>query len=822
MNRLFNRALFAVFAFSLAVCLALAPDLSLADGSSSFQHVLGADGKHLPATLRWQIKTDFNSQTPISSNAATGTGYVTTVTATATCSAARFVLTCSGVSGTPAVGAVLTSTGGVAQPGSVSTNLPLNTTIVRIIDSTHFTLNQEPVLPTSTWSGSVTMTYGLFTVSTITSGAILPGDVFQMAGEYLPTGIVSQVSGVNTQAGGYVLNQSTAIASSGSPIAFNTQTAPVWSTTSTEIYHATSAYCTISAGSLNVLTVASHYRGTWEPMDVIAQHPSITIQSYGTATGGNGTYNILNPLSITLSSAQCSANQRIDLATSGANNGPQGVFAPVTYLNAPPVINGQVVTGPYVQPDATISTGLHASGPLATSQAFGMMFEHWGSYIEVCGSGAGSKYQWWINDKPLFPQAVIVSGTSCQQLDFGLFAHRLVKVECWNCGFSNINIGINDVLTKAPPRGPEFGCYFDSLGGGAMAAGSTVSDVCTILASLLGADDIRPVYSGGTGFVANNNGASPTFAEHVADLVAQHPEVVVIGTGVNDQSNDPTAVYNSALSTFGQFRAGLPDAWLIYVNYRQQGPAGGSNPWTSNSLAVSASIKAAAAVYNVAYIDPDEPANGNVYGTEAGDSAAGSITGYVVPGSPDTLNVVTSAIYLYPGNLVTVNGQQIAIATAPGGGGAGACTLASYGVTSGSVGSPVTYPVALGATLVSATSVGASSITTANALVRGGVFEIDTGMSTVERFQVLDYNVSTNYISTIVGTLRFAHSANAYLKQVPTADMTGSDNVGSSTSPVYGNSVWRVTTDGTHPTEAGGAPLAWAALAELLRRTAPN
>ena len=554
-------------------------------------------------------------------------------------------------------------------------------------------------------------------------------------------------------------------------------------------------------------------------MDVIAQFPSITVLSYNSATGGNGTYNISNPHGITLNNQQCSAGQRWDLATSGAQAGPQAINTVATFTGGIPVISGQVATGAFVQPDAIMSTGLHGGGAPATNQNLSMSFYHTGSRVEVCGSGAGSKYQWYINDRPLFAQAVIVSGTSCQQLNFGSVARRLVKVSCWNCGFGNINTDITDIVVKAAVRGMRIVGYFDSLGGGAMTAGSTVDDFLSILCSRLGADDCIPIYAGGTGFVANNNGASPTFAEHTRDATVLNGEIIVIGTGVNDQSLDPTAVYNSAVATFSAFRNAQPDAVIIFLGYRQQGPLGGSNPWTPNSLNVWASIKAAAALYNVVYLNPNEPDPDTLYGTVGGDSAQGSITGYITPGTPDTLNVVTSAIYLYPGNLVSVGGQQIAIATAPGGGGAGAYTLASSGVSSGSVGTPLAYPVAWGATLAAGTSVGATTLQTANAPPRGAVLEIEDGAST-ERVQIIDYNSSTNYISTFDGSLRFTHAAGTYIRQVGTSYMYGHGNVGSET--LYGPADRLTTTDGTHPTPDGGYGLGWAALTQFMQKTAPN
>ncbi|WEO78042.1 SGNH/GDSL hydrolase family protein [Cryobacterium sp. SO2] len=79
---------------------------------------------------------------------------------------------------------------------------------------------------------------------------------------------------------------------------------------------------------------------------------------------------------------------------------------------------------------------------------------------------------------------------------------------------------------------------------------------------------------GGTGFVSTSGRGGcgldycPTYLERVPDVIAAHPDIVVIAGGQNDLSEfaaDPEKVRAAVTETYGLIRQGLPEARIIVV-----------------------------------------------------------------------------------------------------------------------------------------------------------------------------------------------------------------------------------------------------------------
>ena len=774
--------------------------------------VLSPNGKALVRTLRLAAQNRILADQSISTNSASFTGYVTQTTATATnCSSNRYVLTLGGtITGNFVVGAVLTSTGGTGG------NLPPNTTIVRINDATHVTLNQEPTLPTSSLTTlNVTATYGVLTAPSAT-GNILPNDVVQAAGVYTPDAIVSQLTGTTGQAGTYVTTQTASVASSGSPIAFTTQTAPVWSVSSTEQLHASATTCSLSG---TTLTVGGYYRGTFNIGQTIAEYGSVTITALGTGTGQNGTYTVTNPNSVSFSSVPISTGQGWGAATAGSGNGVQWTNSSFNYSGTVPVAQG--TSNQYVTASAIMSSG--PNGSTTTSNlAMNIHFYHNGSRLEF--GGAAGKFMIWVDDQLLFATPTTLTGTNFVTINFGFKKKRRIDIKTYTFQFSLVNTDLNDEITRAPIRGPRMVVYGDSLSGGSMASGSTTNYFGDYVARRFGIDDAIPIFAGGTGFVANNNGTAPDFTQHLKDIINLNPEVVLIEGGVNDQNASPAQVLTNANTVFDTLQNALPNALVIGTTYRAQGPSGGASPWTSNSLSVLASIKTAAQSNGAIWANPIERTLDGPYGTAVGAPAAGSIFGYITPGFPDTLTVTTNGVVaLTAGMIVGGLGNGAAIATVAAGNDIGVYTLNSSGVIAGSPTVSVAFPIAWGARLVSALTGSGTEFRfrTLTYPQRGAFYEIDTGVPGVtERFQCLDFTLSAGAYWMIDGVIQYPHAAGAYIRQVGSSYLTGSGYVTAATG--YGNADFYTCADGTHPTDAGSLALGDAIVNEFLAVTSPN
>ena len=137
---------------------------------------------------------------------------------------------------------------------------------------------------------------------------------------------------------------------------------------------------------------------------------------------------------------------------------------------------------------------------------------------------------------------------------------------------------------------------------------------------------------GGTGFVATSGLGGcglvycPTYLERVPDVIAVHPDVVVIAGGQNDLTAlaaDPDAVRAAVDATYDQVRDGLPQARIVAV--------GPSTAQPGNALIVELDgwVRAAAARVGAEYlslidppvIDQESVAPDGVHVTDAGHRA---------------------------------------------------------------------------------------------------------------------------------------------------------------------------------------------------------
>lgn len=104
---------------------------------------------------------------------------------------------------------------------------------------------------------------------------------------------------------------------------------------------------------------------------------------------------------------------------------------------------------------------------------------------------------------------------------------------------------------------------------------------------------------GGTGFIATGyDGDEPVFGEHVPDIIAARPDVVLIEGGGNDTRYGAARVEDAATRILAELRDGLPraDIYLLGPLYTGHSPEG--EP-------IAAALAAAAEAADVVHIDPD-------------------------------------------------------------------------------------------------------------------------------------------------------------------------------------------------------------------------
>ncbi|SFA48975.1 Lysophospholipase L1 [Rhodococcoides kroppenstedtii] len=110
--------------------------------------------------------------------------------------------------------------------------------------------------------------------------------------------------------------------------------------------------------------------------------------------------------------------------------------------------------------------------------------------------------------------------------------------------------------------------------------------------------DLINVSLGGAGYVAGDDEWG-TFGDEVDDAVAADPDVVLVVGSENDVDEDPTEVYEAALTLFARLHAGAPAAEVVAV-----GPIwSGDVPVPAELRDVDSAVEAAALASNVDYVD---------------------------------------------------------------------------------------------------------------------------------------------------------------------------------------------------------------------------
>jgi hypothetical protein len=108
---------------------------------------------------------------------------------------------------------------------------------------------------------------------------------------------------------------------------------------------------------------------------------------------------------------------------------------------------------------------------------------------------------------------------------------------------------------------------------------------------LLGWSDPWNLGLGGTGYIANQNGVSFSYIDHIDDAIRIAPDIVVIGGAINDASiASPAAITAAANSLLQTLRARLPNALLIATG-TFPGTSGPSTARINSEVAVKTAVQ---------------------------------------------------------------------------------------------------------------------------------------------------------------------------------------------------------------------------------------
>ena len=187
------------------------------------------------------------------------------------------------------------------------------------------------------------------------------------------------------------------------------------------------------------------------------------------------------------------------------------------------------------------------------------------------------------------------------KVDFGSSQTRRITIETVYTPFGGIYLPAGASLTKAPPLANRWMVLGDSI-----TAGSGVNTAFGLNSWILRAanylywDDPWNQAVGGTGYVADNSGASVPLGERVAaDVAPYDPDQLVIWAGYNDVLEPQASIAAAASDLYAQLATAAPNADVYVVGVWS--PTGTAGP---TSIATDETLRAAAATAGLPFISP--------------------------------------------------------------------------------------------------------------------------------------------------------------------------------------------------------------------------
>lgn len=196
------------------------------------------------------------------------------------------------------------------------------------------------------------------------------------------------------------------------------------------------------------------------------------------------------------------------------------------------------------------------------------------------------------------------------KVTFPSAALRRVDISCFNAKIGALYVDQTDTVTPSlnPRKVVVAGDSFTEGAGGSILGSGYV----TRLSEISGNFNIVTSGSGGTGYLATNNGRPNLVDRAQADIVDQNPDMVIVAMGIND-SLDISSAVESVVTTI---RNGLPNAILVLVGSWTAGEA------TNQMILNTSRIKTVAESLGVYFINPTGTANDDGWITGTGDVAS--------------------------------------------------------------------------------------------------------------------------------------------------------------------------------------------------------
>lgn len=194
------------------------------------------------------------------------------------------------------------------------------------------------------------------------------------------------------------------------------------------------------------------------------------------------------------------------------------------------------------------------------------------------------------------------------KFDLGSTAPRKIRIDGYTLPFGGVFIGANDSLWRVPFTGKRIMVTGDSLSAGSsLNTGAGMGTWFHRFCRVLGYEDAWNTAIGGTGYIADNTGASVTMGARVTDVTGYAPDRLIIWAGYNDNSSAQTAIDAAARAYYRQVNSAL-DSYVVVIGCWS--PSGSPAAAVVNT---DETLRQAAADFKFPFISP---VTGKVYNAD--------------------------------------------------------------------------------------------------------------------------------------------------------------------------------------------------------------
>jgi len=217
---------------------------------------------------------------------------------------------------------------------------------------------------------------------------------------------------------------------------------------------------------------------------------------------------------------------------------------------------------------------------------------------------SASLYRVSIDNRKVSDLMIATGGSSAGsrytlKFDLGTAAPRKIRIDGYTLPFGGVFVGPNDSVWRVPFTGKRIMIAGDSLSAGsaqntASGGGTWFHRFCRAL----GYEDTWNTAIGGTGYIADNSGASVSLINRSSDVTTYAPDRLIVWAGYNDTASSQTAIDAAVRAYFKRIDSSL-NSYIVVV--------GCWNPIATPAASVIATdetIRLAAADMKYPFISP--------------------------------------------------------------------------------------------------------------------------------------------------------------------------------------------------------------------------